>query len=55
MRLDESKKEPSSSGGLHNARRADDGQWVWGYDVMDRPVELARTIAAFGWERQDEG
>jgi pimeloyl-ACP methyl ester carboxylesterase len=27
-----------------------------GHSVQgDRPVELARTIAAFGWERQDEG
>jgi hypothetical protein len=27
-------------GGLHNARRADDGQCVWRYDVMDRPMDF---------------
>jgi esterase len=33
-------RESLRRGGLHNARRADDGRWVWRYDVMDRPMDF---------------
>jgi hypothetical protein len=33
-------RESLRRGGLHNARRADDGQCVWRYDVMDRPMDF---------------